>query len=158
MHSGAVSGKGGFSLVAVYGSEIHCCARNNVTVMSTVTEVPGKCKSWVNIMPYLLWNRITVLRKVALLQKSVLFSSLASIIHFDTLKVEKKKKGLVHQEYITSLYHFCPRTFGMSGTCYMPLGWQKETSSSAELEIIYWKVSSLKLQSDKGILISETIE
>lgn len=54
MHNGAVSGKRGFSLVPVYCSKIHYCARSNVTVMSNVTEVPGKCKYWVNIVPYLL--------------------------------------------------------------------------------------------------------
>lgn len=119
MHNGTVSGKGGFSLVSVYCSEIHFCARKNVTVMSNVTEVPGKCKFWVTVVPYLLWNRITVLRKVEnLLQKRV-FSSLASIIHFDMLKVEKKKRRLAHQEHITSLYQLCWRTFYMSKICYI---------------------------------------
>lgn len=46
--------KGGSSLVTVYCSEIPYCARSNVTVMSNVTEVLGKCKFWVNIVPYLL--------------------------------------------------------------------------------------------------------
>lgn len=46
--------KEGSSLVTVYCSEIPYCARSNVTVMRNVTEVLGKCKFWVNIMPYLL--------------------------------------------------------------------------------------------------------
>lgn len=46
--------KEGSSLVIVYCSEIPYCARSNVTVMRNVTEVLGKCKFWVNIMPYLL--------------------------------------------------------------------------------------------------------
>lgn len=93
MHNGAVSGQRGFSLVPVYCSKIHYCARSNATVKSNVTEVPGKCKYWVNIMPYLLWNRITIIRKAENeLFYKIVFSFLASIIPFDTLKVEKKKK------------------------------------------------------------------
>lgn len=73
MHSGAAKRRVflGYSLLQ-WNSY---CARSNVTVMSNVTEVLGKCKFWVNIMPYLLWNRITALKKVEneLFYKSVRF-------------------------------------------------------------------------------------
>lgn len=87
--------KGGSSLVTVYCSEIPYCARSNVTVTSNVTEVLGKCKFWVNIMPYFLWNRITAFRKVEnelFYKKKKVFSSLASIVYFDMLKVEGNKR------------------------------------------------------------------
>lgn len=93
MHGGAVSGKGGFSLVPVYCSEIHWCARSNITVVSNVTEVPSKHKFWVNIMTYLLWNRITVLRKVEneLLYKWVYLPPLqVYILTYQNLERNKK--------------------------------------------------------------------
>jgi len=85
-----VSGKGGFSLVSIYCSEMHSCARSNVTIMSNITEVPGKCKFGVNIVPYLLGNKKVenelFCKRVYFLPLQVLYN----ILTHRTLKRRKK--------------------------------------------------------------------
>lgn len=152
MHGGAVSGKGGFSLVSVYCSEIHCCARSNVTVMTNVTEVPGKCKFWVNIVPDLLWNRITVLRlKMSSSTKECIFlpCKYHTFWHVKSWKEEKKT-------CTSGIYNFII-TFLLKNILYVRNMLYTSWVARGEVpHIICWKVSSLKLQSNKGILVSET--